>query len=91
MKYFKHLPLTHYFLHHAVTIQESLTTDVRLVFDKSAYKSYEKSPRYTLEIGPVFQLSQILIGFRLNNIAVKAAMAEMYRQVLIDGEDATLD
>lgn len=77
---------SYYLPHHAVIKTESTTTKTRVVFDASSKTSNGQSLNDTLLTGPVLQdnLVGILIRWRTHKIVIKADIAQMYRQVLVD-------
>ncbi|GFW60871.1 DUF1758 domain-containing protein [Trichonephila clavipes] len=79
-----------YFLpHHAVMKGDSVSTNLRVVFDGTCKPSNGNSINSILGIGKMLQpnLFKILVKFRLNEIAFSADIQQMYRQILIDQED----
>lgn len=77
-----------YLPHHAVLKPTSTTTKLRLVFDASCKSSNGFSLNDYLRLGPIIQSDLItcLIKFRKGMVAVKADIAKMYRQVLVNVE-----
>ncbi|XP_058827393.1 uncharacterized protein LOC131687333 [Topomyia yanbarensis] len=84
--------LVHYLPHHAVLKQSSTTTKVRVVFDGSAKTSTGFSLNDALQVGPIIQdeLLTLVLRFRKYPIALVADIEKMYRQVLLNPEDAPL-
>ncbi|XP_055910779.1 uncharacterized protein LOC129945147 [Eupeodes corollae] len=78
-----------YLPHHAVLKPDSATTKLRVVFNASYKSSNGHSLNDYLHVGPTIQndLFTCLIRFRKNKIAIKADIAKMYRQVLVDAND----
>ncbi|XP_058449333.1 uncharacterized protein LOC131429292 [Malaya genurostris] len=84
--------LVHYLPHHAVLKESSSTTKVRVVFDGSAKTSTGYSLNDALQIGPIVQdeLLTLVLRFRKYPIALVADIEKMYRQVLLNPNDALL-
>ncbi|XP_055837216.1 uncharacterized protein LOC129905699 [Episyrphus balteatus] len=78
-----------YMPHHAVLKPSSTTTKLRVVFNASCKSSNGISLNDCLMVGPVIQndLVTSLIGFRKFPVAVKADIAKMYRQILVNDDD----
>lgn len=85
-------PITYYLPHHAVVKENSITTKTRVVFDASAATSTGISLNDILMRGPTVQptLFQIILRFRLHNIAITGDIEKMYRQVKVDRSDCDL-
>nr|XP_022906597.1 uncharacterized protein LOC111418316 [Onthophagus taurus] len=83
---------SYYMPHHCVQKADSLTTKHRVVFDASASTSSGYSINDLQMIGPVIQadLFSIFIRFRQHKIAVTADVSKMYRQILIDPSQRSL-
>ncbi|CAG9109031.1 unnamed protein product [Plutella xylostella] len=82
-----------YFLpHHGVLREDSLTTKLRTVFDASAVTSTGKSFNDIQLIGPPVQddLLSILIRFRQHKYVVTADVEKMYRQILVNESQRSL-
>jgi hypothetical protein len=82
-----HLP---YFIpHHFVLKSDSTTTKLRVVFDASAKTASGFSLNDAMMVGPVVQdsLIDIIMRFRLHQIAFTGDIAKMYRQILVHDED----
>ncbi|XP_076301551.1 uncharacterized protein LOC143219488 [Lasioglossum baleicum] len=80
----------YYLPHHPVFKQSSLTTKLRVVFDASAATSNGLSLNDVLLVGPTIQddLFSLIIRFRLHNYVLTADIEKMYRQVLVQQDDA---
>lgn len=85
-------PITYYLPHHAVVKENSITTKTRVVFDASAATSTGVSLNDILMRGPTVQptLFQIILRFRLHNIAITGDIEKMYRQIKVDRSDCDL-
>lgn len=82
----------HYYLpHHAVFKDTSTTTKLRVVFDASCKGTSGLSLNDTL-LGPTIQqdLFSILTRFRTFQYAMTADITKMYRQILIDESQRSL-
>ncbi|CAG9134116.1 unnamed protein product [Plutella xylostella] len=82
-----------YFLpHHGVLREDSITTKLRTVFDASAVTSTGKSFNDIQLIGPPVQddLLSILIRFRQHKYVVTADVEKMYRQILVNESQRSL-
>ncbi|CAI6372727.1 unnamed protein product [Macrosiphum euphorbiae] len=79
----------YYLPHHAVLKANSLTTKLRVVFDGSAASNSGLSLNDILLKGPKSQpdIINILLRFRVHNIAITADVEKMYRQVRMADED----
>lgn len=79
-----------YLPHHAVHKQSSTTTQLRIVFDASRKTSNGKSLNDILYPGPVLHndLPSILTNWRTHKIAFTADLKQMFRQILVNSEDA---
>ena len=68
---------------HAVKKESSTTTKVRAVFDASAKSSSNASLNDTLLVGPTIHSSlvDVLLRFRLHQIALTADVSKMYRAI----------
>lgn len=82
----------YYLPHHPVFKANSITTKMRVVFDGSATTRTGISLNDVLLRGPKVQpdIFQILIRFRIHQVAITADVEKMYRQVLIAPEDRDL-
>lgn len=83
---------SYYLPHHPVYKETSTTTKLRVVFDASCKTSTGISLNDVLMVGPTVQdnLFSILIRFRIFKIAITADIAKMYRQVLLDSSQTSL-
>nr|CAI5827413.1 unnamed protein product [Callosobruchus analis] len=82
-----------YFMpHHGVLREESISTKLRVVFDASAPSSNGLSLNNLQLVGPVIQddLMAILIRFRKHAYVVSADICKMYRQVLVQPQQRSL-
>ncbi|XP_072400534.1 uncharacterized protein [Diabrotica undecimpunctata] len=82
-----------YFLpHHPVIKGESSTTKFRVVFNGSSPPSSGVSFNNLQMVGPIIQsdLLSILLRFRQHTYVVSAEIAKMYRQVLVNPEQRSL-
>lgn len=82
-----------YFLpHHAVVKENSLTSNLRVVFDASAKTQTGYSLNDIQYSGPAIQgdIVDILLRFRSYTYALTADVMKMYRQVLMAEEDRNL-
>lgn len=81
-----------YLPHHPVIKNTSSTTKVRVVFDASAKSDSGISLNDSQLIGPVVQndLISILLSFRKFSYIISGDIAMMYRQILIDHEQRSL-
>ncbi|XP_066595949.1 uncharacterized protein [Prorops nasuta] len=79
----------YYLPHHAVIINDSITTKVRVVFDASAKGDKGVSLNEVLLTGPVIQdkLTEHLIRIRLKRYMITADIEKMYRQILVHPDD----
>lgn len=77
---------------HAVRKEASSTTKIRAVFDASAKSSTGISLNDTLLVGPVVHSSliDVLIRFRLHQIALTTDVSKMFRAVLLPPSDCDL-
>ncbi|XP_062713829.1 uncharacterized protein LOC134290668 [Aedes albopictus] len=84
--------LKYYMPHHAVYRPSSTSTKLRVVFDASAKSPSGVSLNDVLKIGPVVQndLMSILLRFRKHPFVFTADIQKMYRQILIDPEQTSL-
>lgn len=82
----------YYLPHHAVFKDTSTTTKLRVVFDASCKTTTGLSLNDTLLVGPTIQqdLFSILVRFRTFQYAMTADITKMYRQVLIDETQRSL-
>ncbi|XP_025267450.1 uncharacterized protein LOC112638978 [Camponotus floridanus] len=90
-----HLESTHknyYLPHHAVYKETSTTTKLRVVFDGSCKSSSGISLNDTMMVGPTIQddLFSILTRFRTFKCALTADVTKIYRQVLVDPNQTSL-
>ncbi|XP_018396261.1 PREDICTED: uncharacterized protein LOC108774612 [Cyphomyrmex costatus] len=83
---------TYYLPHHAVYKETSTSTKLRMVFDGSCKTTTGVSLNDALLVGPTIQddLLSILIRFRMFRYVMTADVAKMYRQVLIDPNQTSL-
>ena len=74
---------------HAVRKEHSTTTKIRAVFDASAKSSSGVSLNDTLLVGPTVHstLIDVLLRFRLNQIALTTDVSKMYRAVELAVDD----
>lgn len=81
-----------YLPHHPVIKESSQTTKLRVVFDGSCKSSTGVSLNDTLMVGPTLQqdLFSILVRFRTFQVTLKADIAKMYRQILVDRSETPL-
>lgn len=87
------LPKVEYFMpHHGVLRNDSLTTKLRVVFNASSPSSNGISLNNLQYIGPVLQdeLFSIILRFRQNRYVVSADCKMMYRQILVEPEQRSL-
>lgn len=79
----------YYLPHHPVFKESSTSTKMRVIFDGSAASSSGISLNDVLLKGPKVQpdIFNILIRFRLHQVAITADVAKMYRQVLVTLDD----
>ncbi|XP_062713939.1 uncharacterized protein LOC134290759 [Aedes albopictus] len=84
--------MKYYMPHHAVYRPSSTSTKLRVVFDASAKPVSGVSLNDVLKIGPVVQndLISILLRFRKHPFVFTADIQKMYRQILIDPEQTSL-
>ncbi|KAG7212812.1 hypothetical protein KM043_013068 [Ampulex compressa] len=82
----------YYMPHHAVVKQSSLTTKLRVVFDASCKSSSGISLNDALMVGPTLQqdLMSILARFRTFAYVLMGDIEKMYRQVLVDQSQTSL-
>ncbi|GBM79586.1 hypothetical protein AVEN_140205-1, partial [Araneus ventricosus] len=82
-------PNSYYLPHHAVQRDSSSTTKLRVVFDGSFKTSSGHSLNDCLIVGPRVQpeLFQILIQFRVFQVAVCADVEKMFRQIKVHEDD----
>ena len=78
-----------YLPHHAVVRSDHVTTKLRVVFDASAKTTNGRSLNEVLMNGPRVQgnLFNILLRFRLHQVALMADIEKMFRQINLDPED----
>lgn len=88
----KNTSVEFYLPHHAVLKESSTTTKIRVVFDGSCKSDSGVSLNDILLVGPVVQsdLISILLKFRTFKYAFSADIIKMYRQILINDEQAPL-
>lgn len=82
-----------YFLpHHCVLKPSSNTTKLRVVFNGSAVTKSGLSLNNILRVGPTVQeeLFSIILRTRKHNIMITADIAKMYRQILVDQDQRSL-
>ncbi|XP_018374271.1 PREDICTED: uncharacterized protein LOC108768369 [Trachymyrmex cornetzi] len=82
----------YYLPHHAVCKETRTTTKLRVVFDGSCKSSTGVSLNDALIVGPTIQadLFSILLRFRMFKYALTADIKQMYRQVLINSDQTSL-
>ncbi|XP_072403251.1 uncharacterized protein [Diabrotica undecimpunctata] len=83
----------HYYLpHHGVLREESVTKKLRVVFDASAATSTGLSLNDLQMVGPTIQSSllSILLRFRIHAFVITADIEKMYRQVMINPKERSL-
>lgn len=83
---------TYYLPHHSVERPDSATTKVRVVFDASCKTTTGVSLNDVLKVGPTIQsdLFSILLRFRQHNFVFIADLAKMYRQILVQDQQRSL-
>ncbi|XP_070508914.1 uncharacterized protein [Chironomus tepperi] len=76
----------YYLPHHGVVKEDSTTTKLRVVFDASCKSETGMSLNDTFYIGPTMQteLYDLIVKFLTKPIALKADIAKMYRQFLVN-------
>ncbi|XP_018404107.1 PREDICTED: uncharacterized protein LOC108780791 [Cyphomyrmex costatus] len=81
-----------YMLHHCVIKHSSTTTKLRIVFDASSKTTSGISLNNVLMIGSVLQQESlsILLRFRIYEYVLTGDLEKMYRQILINEEQAPL-
>ncbi|XP_011859017.1 PREDICTED: uncharacterized protein LOC105556528 [Vollenhovia emeryi] len=85
--------LPHFYLpHHCVIKDSSTTTKLRVVFDASSKTTSGVSFNDSLMVGPVIQQesTSILIRFRSYEYVLTGDIEKMYRQILIDEKQTSL-
>lgn len=84
--------ISYYMPHHGVLKADSLSTKLRVVFDASAPTTTGYSLNNLQYVGPTIQngLFSILLRFRQHKYVICADIAKMYRQVLINPEQRSL-
>lgn len=85
--------MPHYYMpHHCVVKEQNSTTRLRVVFDASCKTTSGVSLNNALMVGPVLQqeLFSIITRFRTFKYALIADIAKMYRQVLVDESQTSL-
>lgn len=84
--------VVYYLPHHGVLKEDSLTTKLRVVFDASMKTSSGYSLNDLQLVGPTIQqdLFSILLRFRKHTYAISADIEKMYRQVLINDSQRSL-
>ena len=82
-------PSSYILPHHCVFKQTSSSTKIRVVFNGSALDSKGSSLNERLLPGPKLQndLSDILISFRVHEVAVCADIRMTYRQIMLVPQD----
>ncbi|XP_063900416.1 uncharacterized protein LOC135119984 [Zophobas morio] len=82
-------PSSYILPHHCVFKQTSSSTKIRVVFNGSALDSKGSSLNERLLPGPKLQndLSDILISFRVHEVAICADIRMMYRQIMLVPQD----
>ncbi|XP_036329713.1 uncharacterized protein LOC118741847 [Rhagoletis pomonella] len=86
-------PKRTYFLpHHAVLKPNSTTTKLRVVFDGSCRTTNGLSLNDQLLVGPTIQrdLFDIILNFRKYKLGFTGDIEKMYRQILVDPDDQSL-
>lgn len=83
---------SYYLSHHCVVKADSLTTKIRVVFDASASIDNGVSLNDLQMIGPMHQddLFTLLVRFRIHPYAISADIQQMYRQVLVNPDQWSL-
>lgn len=83
---------TYYLPHHSVFKLNSLTTKMRVVFDRSAAPKSGHSLNDILLCEPTVQpdLISIILRFRIHKVALTADIAKMYRQIRVSPEDCDM-
>lgn len=83
---------TFYLPHHGVFRQDSQTTRLRVVFDGSCSSSTGVSINNLHMVGPTIQpdLTSILINFRKHKYVITADCTKMYRSVLVEPNQRSL-
>ncbi|XP_011861013.1 PREDICTED: uncharacterized protein LOC105558079, partial [Vollenhovia emeryi] len=85
--------LPHFYMpHHCVIKDSSTTTKLRVVFDASSKTTSGVSLNDSLMVGPVIQQesTSILIRFRSHEYVLTGDIEKMYRQILIDEKQTSL-
>ncbi|XP_033218177.1 uncharacterized protein LOC117173645 [Belonocnema kinseyi] len=79
----------YYLPHHAVIKNNSLTTQLRVVFDGSAKRPTGLSLNDVLMVGPTIQdnLFTLLVGFRSHPFVLAADIEKMYLQTTVHPDD----
>lgn len=88
----KQLAHAYYMPHHGVVREDSLTTKLRVVFNGSMKTSNGLSFNDIQMTGPTIQndLVSILLRFRQHMYVVAADITKMYRQILVESEQRSL-
>lgn len=81
-----------YLPHHAVLCEDSPTTKLRVVFDASCKTSAGPSLNDALMVGPTVQedIRSIIMRARKHQVMIVADVKMMYRQVLVDPRDTSV-
>jgi len=82
----------YYLPHHCIVKETSVTTRLRVVFDASSKSSSGISLNDALMTGPILQqnLFSILLRFRTFKYVMISDIAKMYRQILLDERQTSL-
>ncbi|XP_058446413.1 uncharacterized protein LOC131427338 [Malaya genurostris] len=85
-------PVCYHLPHHAVIREDSTTTKLRVVFDASCKTPNGPSLNDALMVGPTVQedLRSIIMRSRTHPVMLIADIKQMYRQVLVDEQDTSL-
>ncbi|KAI5725827.1 hypothetical protein M8J77_020771 [Diaphorina citri] len=82
-------PAPYLLVHHGVHKEGSSTTKLRVVFNPNVAGSTGQTLAETLMVGPKLQLDigDLLVNFRLNQVALTCDIKAMYRCILVHPED----